>query len=276
VEKSNKLNVKQIRVECKAIWLYLWRVEILSKAKQSVFKRLADKKFRSESGLCAAEGFKCIEDCIRLGWKPEWIAVDSKQQERVLDFIDERFPVFLLPDSGLSFLDNPTGLVAVFKIPEQSAYPESGPVVILDGLQDPGNLGTILRTCHWFGVSDVLLLKGTTDPFAPKVIQSSMGSIAALNIHRMDVDQLKIWKTKTEMELWVAQVGGTSILDIENRLGKQIAWVIGNEGKGVHSEVSKLGKSVSIPHFSRLLPPESLNAATALAVLLGKHFLAKP
>jgi len=250
-------------------------VEILSKTKQALFKRLADKKFRIETGLCAAEGFKCIDDCIRLGWKPEWVGVDSRQQDGVLAWIQNRFPVFLLPDSGLSFLENPTGVVAVFKIPEQTAYPNCGPVVILDGLQDPGNVGTILRTCHWFGVSDVVLLKGTVDPFSPKAMQSSMGSIAALKIHRMDVEQLRVWRQQIEIELWVAQLQGTSVLEVSQPQRRHIGWVIGNEGNGVQPEVANMGKSISIPHFSALQPPESLNAATALAVLLGAHFLVK-
>jgi RNA methyltransferase, TrmH family len=254
---------------------YLCVVEQVSKAKQSIFRRLADKKFRLESGLCVAEGLKCIEECIKMGWNPEWVAVDSLQAERIEGWGRNRFPVYLLPESGLSFLENPMGVVAVFPIPKPAPLPISGPVVVLDGLQDPGNLGTILRTCHWFGIPDVFLLKGTVDPFSPKAMQSSMGSIAAVNVHRLDLDLLSDWMSSTGVELWVAQVDGISVLEMPKVPNRTLGWIIGNEGNGVRPEVADLGKSVSVPFFSVKLPPESLNAATALAVLLGQHFLAK-
>lgn len=227
-----------------------------------------------ESGLCAAEGLKCIEDCIRLGWKPEWIGVDSAQAEAIEGVFGGICPLFLLPETGLSFLENPMGVVAVFPIPKPQAWPNSGPIVVLDGLQDPGNVGTLLRTCHWFGVADVFLLKGTADPFGPKAIQSSMGSIAAVRIHRTELDELKEWKEGVGLEFWVAKLDGESMVDLPRIKSSNHGWIVGNEGNGVRPEVANLGRAISIPSFSAK-PPESLNAATALALFLGHHYLVK-
>lgn len=248
-------------------------MEEISKAKQALFRRLSDKKFRYESGLCAAEGFKCISDCVRFGWRPEWIAVESKQAEQVKLWAADRFPLYLLSDSRLSFLDNPSGLLAVFSIPKPVALTE-GPVVVLDGIQDPGNLGTILRTCHWFGVQHIVLLKGTVDPFAPKVIQASMGSVAASFLHTLDVAELKAWKEQHQIQFLIAALEGESLPIKKQPLNlNQIAWVIGSEGRGVRPEIAELGDSFSIPYFGSVEAPESLNAAAALAVILGRHFM---
>ena len=247
-------------------------MEELSKAKQALFRRLSDKKFRQESGLCAAEGFKCISDCVRFGWIPDWIAVESKQIEQVKPWVAERFPLYLLPDSSLSFLDNPSGMLAVFAIPKPVALAEQGPVVVLDGIQDPGNLGTILRTCHWFGMQHIILLKGTADAFAPKVVQASMGSVAALHIHTLDTSELRDWKDRSQIRFLVAALGGESMLKKQRLDSAQVAWVIGSEGRGVRSEIAEMGDAISIPYFGEIDAPESLNAATALALILGHHF----
>jgi len=250
-------------------------MEFLSKSKQAIFKRLADKKFRLESSLCVAEGIKCIEDCMGFGWIPEWVGVDAQQVAQLESMPTGVFPIYLLPASGLSFLENPTGLVAVFRIPAPALLPANGPVVVLDGIQDPGNLGTILRTCHWFGVTDVFLLKGTVDPYGPKTIQSSMGSIASVNVHRVGVEELKKWKEDSGVALLVAELNGKSLTEIPFFSGNNLGWVLGNEGKGIRAEVAELGTSVRIPSFSQGSPPESLNVAAALAVMLGHHFLIK-
>lgn len=254
---------------------YLCGVELLSKSKQATFRRLADKKFRLESGLCVAEGFKCILDCMALGWKPDWLGVDAQQVAHLDQMPKGDFPVYLLPESGLSFLENPTGLVGVFRIPDPRALPQKGPIVVLDGIQDPGNMGTILRSCHWFGIEDVVLLKGTVDPYGPKVVQASMGSIAAVNLHRLRVDELRDWIMALGLKLLLAEINGKPMTEIPYIPSDKLGWVIGNEGNGIGPEVAEMGTSVRIPSFSVGLAPESLNAATALSVMLGHHFLTK-
>lgn len=163
----------------------------------------------------------------------------------------------------LSSYTSAPGIFGVFTLPSiQNSYqPENGWALYLDGISDPGNLGTILRTAHWFGIQNIILAPQTTDPFAPKVVQSSMGSLAAMRFYEIPASDIRgtcyvlhlqgEWKSETPQEPGILVLGSESH-------GVQQNW-------DSHAAVQK----IKIPSFSAGEAPESLNVAASLAVLMG-------
>jgi TrmH family RNA methyltransferase len=156
--------------------------------------------------------------------------------------------------------------LAVFKIPEVKAINSSGLIVALDDIRDPGNLGTILRLCDWFGIQQLICSKETVDVYNPKVVQATMGSIARVNISYLDlIDFIATSKLP---------VFGT-FMDGENmyttNLPQEGIIVMGNEANGISSDLEKIIKNrLTIPRFGTLQKTESLNVATATAIVLSE------
>jgi TrmH family RNA methyltransferase len=164
--------------------------------------------------------------------------------------------------SQISALKNPNGYLGVFKIPKQAALDFKDWVVVLDGLQDPGNLGTIIRLCDWFGIKQILCSPDTVDVYNPKVVQASMGSLTRVSVYYEPIipliNGLKVPIYGTFME-------GTSIQKIAFKTAGII--VFGNEGNGISTELSKhITDKVTIQaHASSAA--ESLNVANAAAIV---------
>ncbi|WP_459128924.1 TrmH family RNA methyltransferase [Guggenheimella bovis] len=151
----------------------------------------------------------------------------------------------------------PQKVLAVLPVLEEKPFSD-GPVLVLDRIQDPGNLGTLLRTAVSFGLENVLLLKGTVSIYNDKVLRSSLGSILKLRIHeRSSIEELEGY------ELLSANLEGKPFREVEVK--KNFALVLGNEANGVHPEIQKISKSVTIPMASQM---ESLNVAVAGAIIL--------
>lgn len=247
---------------------------MLSKPKIKLIRSLAQKKYRRETGLFVAEGRKVVEELLAV-FEPElivalpaWLDAHATGGERVAVSPDEL--------QRISLLQAPQEVLAVFRqsrkvSPHDSASPiaqRSELILALDGVQDPGNLGTILRTADWFGVEHLVCSLDTADVFNPKVVQASMGSLARVSVQYVN---LSAWLKQLPAE---TPVYGT-VLDGENLYATDLTAggvvVMGNEGNGISAEVrALLTHKLLIPRFPADKQwPESLNVGTATALTLA-------
>lgn len=238
---------------------------MFSKSQIKLIKSLSQKKFRMKSGLFLMEGkkgiFELLDSPLQLYGLYTTEDIFQAEKEKTI-FISEA------DLKKISNLHTPQTALAVFHIPQPEAPYVGGLQVVLDEIQDPGNLGTIIRLCDWFGVKDLICSFGTVDCYNPKVVQATMGSIARVNIHYSNISEyLSHAKTKTK-------VYGT-FLEGENVFTKHLSSdgliVLGNEANGISQEVEKLiTEKVNIPQFGASQNTESLNVATAAAIFLSE------
>lgn len=265
---------------------------MLSKAELKTIRSLHDTKGRTAEGSFIAEGLKVIEEL--LGAFPcslliVSLALADEAEARLLRLPPEARPqrVEVVPESfdwgRISTLRQPQGALAVFVLPatmRTNAMAEgaagagatpAGLSLFLDRVQDPGNLGTILRSADWFGVQDVFLAAGTADPYAPKVVQATMGALARVRLYRVSDSLAFLRGYEGELlgtfldgeDLYTATLPPTS----SPRL-----LIMGNEGQGIHPEIASIvGRRLTIPAYPRDREhTESLNVAIATSLLLAE------
>lgn len=246
---------------------------MLSKGKLKYIHSLEMKKYRNELNAFVAEGNKLVADmlhafeCELILAKPSWMATQGDiPTKELLEADDEDI-------RKASFLKTPQDVLAVFKRPAWSlaeADPASSLVLALDGIQDPGNLGTIIRLADWFGIEHIVCSLDTADVFSPKTVQATMGALAHVKVHYTDLAVYLKMQTEKQIPLF-----GT-FLDGENMYTKELSAngiiVMGNEGNGIRPEIEELiDQKLYIPSF----PPEretseSLNVAIATAVICAE------
>jgi TrmH family RNA methyltransferase len=231
------------------------------KSELKLIKSLQQKKCRNEHGLFVVEGKKTVEEVVKSNIQlhklfavaPESFAVEGTHAT----------PISNRELSQISSLKNPNGYLGVFQIPKHSEAIVSDWVLVLDGLQDPGNLGTIIRLCDWFGVTDIVCSDDTVDCYNPKVLQATMGSITRVKIHYRNLDT---YLQSTSLPIYGTFMDGVNVND--TKLPKKGIMVMGNEGRGISTLVSQLCTDrLSIPQFGGNTT-ESLNVASATAILL--------
>lgn len=233
----------------------------LSKAKEKRIKRLHSKKYRYADGLFIAEGNKLVNDLISAGFVPEEIFVSN-------DTDAQKFPqaerIDLTERKRITTLDNPAGALAVFPMPKNKSVEQIvSSCIVLYGVQDPGNLGTIIRTAAWFGHKHILLLNGCVDPFNPKTIQASMGALAFMDVIQGDSQDLQRL-IDDNFVCYLADMDGEDAFVVD--WPEKWLMVLGSEGQGL-SGLDVDGIKISIPRFDQN-GPESLNVAVAASVLL--------
>lgn len=236
------------------------------------WRKLSTRKGREEFGSILIEGEKLLKEATVAGWKVRSVIVSDEGIERLesLSYLDEVSVYALYPSTFSQLVDTqtPQGVAAEVVVPEnKDGYRIRGeePVLLLDAIRDPGNLGTILRTAEAAGVRDVWLGAGTVDPFNPKVVRSAMGSLFRSRIRRVDLREA-IPELKKQ-GYWVA---GTSPrgekAHFDCHYPKQTAILLGNEGKGVSAEIDSLvDDRVKIPMPGQV---ESLNVSVTAGILL--------
>ena len=241
----------------------------------------------TESGDCAIDGLRILEEAIRSGLRFSAVFFRESAQdraERLLPQIGAQVETLLLPDKLFDSVvpsESPQGVAALVRLKQYSLDDvmermQTGPIVVLAGLQDPGNLGTILRSAEAFGSAGVVLGEGTVSPFNSKVIRASAGSIFRLpTIHgqargRGNSGAVKLEKISLKLqEQGVRQFATSSHkgtpLD-QTDLKSAAAIFFGNEGAGLSREVmAKMDESIAIPHTTQV---ESLNAGVAASIVL--------
>jgi len=222
------------------------------------------KKYRKREGVHVAEGPKVVGDLLRR-YQPvaiyateEWIKMHGS--EGVMEISDDEL-------RRISFLQHPQQVLALFPIPEKVISNEvvsDKLVLALDGVQDPGNLGTIIRIADWFGIDTIYCSEDTADAYNPKVVQATMGSIARVNIIYIDLLTL-INNLPSSFPIYGTLLDGEDIY--QQPLSHEGLIVMGNEGNGISEAIrQKVNHKLLIPSFCEGDTAESLNVAIATAI----------
>ena len=237
---------------------------MVSKSQIKLITSLEQKKHRTKTGLFVVEGKKGIEELLKSDFKLHSLYTTQD----IFDAPQEKtFMISEVELKKISKLKNAQIALGIFLIPEKTNPKLKGLVVALDGIRDPGNLGTIIRLCDWFGVQDIVCSLDTVDCYNFKVVQATMGSIARVQIHYVD---LNLFLRENDSQLKVG-----AFLDGENlytaSIPKDLIVVLGNEANGISKSVEEIiEKRINIPQFSENKDTESLNVATATAILLSE------
>lgn len=232
------------------------------KSELKLIKSLQQKKCRNEYGLFVMEGKKAVEELLKFGVKAYGLYVSNVK----LDIVDANtIEVSQKELQQMSALKNPNGVLGVFYTTIALPVDFNDWILVLDGIQDPGNLGTIIRLCDWFGIKNLVCSNHTVDCYNPKVLQATMGSIARINITYTDLD---LFLNSTSLPIYGAFMNGTSVY--ASQMPKNGILVMGNEGKGISDMVKELcNHSITIPQYGNE-STESLNVGTATAILLSE------
>ncbi|MBR3020924.1 MAG: RNA methyltransferase [Bacteroidaceae bacterium] len=242
---------------------------MLSKAKLKLIRSLELKKNRQSEGLFVAEGPKVVGDLLPY-YRPRfivatrtWLEIGTfPAQTEIIEVTDEEL-------SKTSFLKTPQEVLAVFNMPDVRSsalsFPLSGLTLVLDDVQDPGNLGTIIRTADWFGIRQIICSQGTADAFSPKVVQATMGSIARVKVCYTDLPSYFANLPKGT-PVYGTFLEGANIY--QHPLSQNGLIVMGNEGNGISPAVSRfVTEKLFIPPYpADAITGESLNVAIATAI----------
>ncbi|EIA09659.1 TrmH family RNA methyltransferase [Flavobacterium frigoris] len=237
---------------------------MVSKNQIKLISSLQQKKYRIAHQLFFAEGVKVIQELLESNFELEHLYTTQNDFEDVL-FIKKTL-VHETDLKKISALATPNTCLAVFKMPVEKKIKESGLMVALDSIRDPGNLGTILRLCDWFGVEQLLCSKETVDLYNPKVVQATMGSIARVNVNYVDLNE---FISETQLPVFGTFMDGLNIY--KTSLPREGIIIMGNEANGISEELEKVIENrLSIPRFGEVQKTESLNVATATAIILSE------
>ncbi len=236
---------------------------MLSKSQIKLITSLKQKKYREKHQLFAAEGKKTIFELLHSNLQLHQLyttSLEFRVSENLFTQISEN------ELKKISFFKTPNTALAVFKIPKSDQINFDNLIVALDNVSDPGNLGTIIRLCDWFGVKDLVCNLDTVDCYNPKVIQATMGSITRVNVTYQNLSDLLATK---ELHKFGAFMDGENVY--EANLPNTGILILGNEAKGISRDIeSKINQRLSIPRFGDLQSTESLNVANATAILLSE------
>ena len=248
---------------------------MLSKNKQKLITSLGKKKYRDQEQLFVAEGHKMISDLVNTNLKCR-ILVANDEWFKDNDKLIESTEVIVASDNELkkiSALKSTPPVIAVFEQPQVSLNLEqlnSKLSLFLDDVQDPGNLGTIIRMADWFGIENIICTKGCADVYNPKTVQSTMGAIARINIHYIDSESFFNSIESFNLPVYGTFLNGRNIY--ESELENTGIIVMGNEGNGISPFVEKqVTSKLYIPTYPlHKQTSESLNVAVATAIVCGE------
>lgn len=252
---------------CSRVKRYLNQKYIFSMVSKNQIKlitSLQQKKYRAIHGLFIAEGVKVIQELLQSNFELHYLF----QTESLFESVPNELKSLISPTelSKLSALATANNCLAIFKIPAMNPIVENGLIVVLDDIRDPGNLGTILRMCDWFGVDQLVCSKETVDLYNPKVVQATMGSISRVKVSYVDLVE---WLAQAKLPVYGAVMTGRNIY--KEKFPIEAIIVLGNEANGISPAVEEVIKNrITIPRFGKLQQTESLNVATATAILLSE------
>ena len=242
---------------------------MLSKSQISLLKSLHHKKFRTEHGLFLAEGYKSVKEFIDSAYQIEAIYHTPTIDPNLLKLSRKmNFNQISLSDvEKISTLKTPQDIIALVKIPEWPVLSanilQNKFSIVLDGIQDPGNMGTIIRTADWFGIKHIICSDDTVDVYNPKVVQATMGSIAHVSVYYTG---LETFLSKIKLPLFGALLEGENIY--KTNFGNEGLVIMGNEGNGLRPEIIKMVQhAVTIPRMGNA---ESLNVGIATAIFCSE------
>ncbi len=237
---------------------------MLSKSRITLITSLKQKKYRLQHKLFVVEGVKTINEFLNSSYELEHLYAINRFENVPDDF---QTVVSEIELKKASFLKNTNSALAVFKMQPIKEIDESKLLVGLDNVRDPGNLGTIIRLCDWFGVTDLVCNSETVDCYNPKVVQATMGSLTRVNVTYLNLEKylceknIPVFGTFMEGDnLYTTNISPTSGIV-----------VLGNEANGVSEQIEKLvTQKITIPKFGAVQETESLNVAMATSIILSE------
>ena len=246
---------------------------MISKNKLKYYSALVRKKDRDIHKKFIAEGLKAIEEGLNSSYSCEIVLVTVDYENINKEFPRKyNVPIETVNEKDFSMLTDtvtPQGIAAVFNYPPVKDVNniKSGLIVCLENIADPGNLGTIIRNCDWFGVTDVVLSKNSADPFSPKAVRSSMGSIFHLNIYdETEVSTFLENYKKKSYKVLCADTEGEDIYSFQSERNNIV--ILASEAHGPSVDILRLSDHrITIPRYGK---GESLNVASASAVILSR------
>lgn len=242
---------------------------MVSKSQINFIKSLHQKKIRKEHGLFIVEGLKSLSEFIHSDYVVDTIFHTENVMPK-LGKLSQNIKVHQISTTELSKISSLTSaqqLLALVKIPRSTELTtkllKGSFILALDGIQDPGNLGTIIRTADWFGIKQIICSLDTTDAYNSKVVQASMGSLARVQVSYMD---LSAFLKNSDIPVYGAVLNGKPVYDID--FGSEGIILLGNEGNGIHAELLKqITYPVTIPAFGKA---ESLNVAISASIICSE------
>ena len=234
----------------------------LSKNHIKLITSLSQKKYRQKHKLFVVEGVKVVQEFLNSSYELEIVFstdTDFSSTNKFIEVTDQEL-------KKISSLKNPNKVLAIFKIPNQINPIMGGLILALDSINDPGNLGTIIRLCDWFGIEQLVCSNETVDCFNSKVVQASMGSLTRVAISYLD---LKKYLQNASVPIFIADMDGLNVY--KTKLPDSAVLVLGNEANGISDEIKQLVTTkITIPRYGAFQQTESLNVATASAILLSE------
>lgn len=239
---------------------------MLTAHKIKILQSLDQKKFRQKYNLFLVEGNKTIKEIPFSEYTVQEIfSVDPTEIPVENTLIT---PITTAQLKKLSFLQHPKDSIAVCEIRENRVIDDVPIQLILDGIQDPGNLGTIIRLADWFGISQIICSEDTVDVYNPKVIQASMGSFLRVNL---TYQNLPNYLQNSSSRTIGTDMDGKNLYDFS--FPEKLNLVLGNEGNGIRPDIKNLlSDKVTIPRFGKYQSTESLNVSMAAGIILGQIF----
>ena len=236
---------------------------MLSKNEIKLIKSLKYKKQRYLNKMFVVEGKKSVYEFINSKFvlhKLFSIDISEFSINNVVQLSQSEL-------EKISFLSNPNDHLAIFKIPNEKPVNKNNLLVGLESINDPGNLGTIIRTCEWFGVEDIVCSLDSVDCYNPKVVQSAMGSLSRVNITYLDLEN---FLNSESLNRFGTFINGESVY--ENKISTDNGIVVfGNEANGISSNLrSLIDVELTIPRFNNKSYPESLNLSNSLGIILSE------
>jgi len=234
---------------------------MVSKSQQKQILQLKQKKYRYKWGLFVAEGEKVVDELLKAGWNCQFLYTTKDSSHSGAIRIDST------QMKQLTHFKTPSPVLGVFKIPKPKAFQNTNTTIALDGISDPGNLGTLIRLCDWFGIDELVCSDNTVDSFNSKVVQATMGSLTRVNcFYKKD---LAGFLKSLEKDVFAADAGGNSLYKTE--LSSFATYVFGSESHGLSDEVKQIvSGTLAIPNSRPAGGAESLNVATSAAIFLSE------
>ncbi len=237
----------------------------LSKNQIKLINSLRQKKYRKINGLFIAEGVKVVKELLDSNFTLKALFATEKY------VVDERYAEITtrITENELkkiTTLKTPNRVLGIFHIPKAIEFEDKGLIIALDAINDPGNLGTIVRLCDWFGVKHLICSEDTVDLYNQKVIQASMGSITRVNVIYKNLVEVV---DATQLPVYIADMDGVNVY--KTKLPQEAILIMGNEANGISEALrNKVSHKISIPRFGEIQETESLNVATATSILLSE------
>jgi len=237
---------------------------MLSKNQHKLITSLQQKKYRIKHQLFVVEGLKAVNEFLsstlpleKLFCVEDYYSVISNYEPQLISENELQ---------KISTLFTPNKVLGLFKMPKPDDFVDKGLILVLDTINDPGNLGTIIRLCDWFGISQLVCSLNTVDCYNSKVVQATMGSLSRVSVVYTNLDE---YLKKTKLPIYGAVMDGKNIYNTP--LEKNAIIVMGNEANGISGNIEKiLTQKITIPRFGENRNTESLNVATATAILLNE------